>query len=91
MKGTAGCLAEGSKLQIFVSFRVFRTESHYFYESIAVRLCARNFHIKETTLRLSYTERIHNITKHETSLFLFEKNRVLFMILDNHSPCSFVK
>lgn len=27
MKGTAGCLAEGSKLQIFLSFRVFRTES----------------------------------------------------------------
>ena len=88
MKGTAGCLAEGSKLQIFVSLRVFWTESQYFYESNAVGLCARNLHIKETTLRLSYTEwRIYNITKHETSLFLFEKTRVLFVILDNHSPC----
>lgn len=88
MKGTAGCLAEGSKLQIFVSFRVFRTESQYFYESIAVGLCARNLHIKEITLRLSYTEwRICNITKKETSLFLFEKTRALFVILDNHSPC----
>lgn len=56
MKGTAGCLAEGSKLQIFVSFRAFRTESQYFYESNAVGLCARNLHIKETTLLLSYTE-----------------------------------
>lgn len=88
MKGTAGCLAEGSKLQIFVSFRVFRTESQYFYESNAVGLCARSLHIKETTLLLSYTEwRICNITKKETSLFLFEKTRVLFVILDNHSPC----
>ena len=56
MKGTAGCLAKGSKLQIFVSFRAFRTESQYFYESNAVWLCARNLHIKETTLLLSYTE-----------------------------------
>lgn len=59
MKGTAGCLAEGSKLQIFVSFRAFRafrTERQYFYESNAVGLCARNLHIKETTLLLSYTE-----------------------------------
>lgn len=89
MKGTAeGCLAEGSKLQIFVSLRVFRTESQYFYESNAVGLCARNLHTKETTLRLSYTEwRIRNITKKETSLFWFEKNRVLFVILDNLSPC----
>lgn len=91
MKGTAGCLAEGSKLQIFVSFRAFRafrTESQYFYESNAVGLCARNLHIKETTLLLSYTEwRICSITKKESCLSLFEKTRVLFVILDNHSPC----